>query len=130
MKVLSIRQPWAWLIVQGIKTVENRSWPTKFRGQFLVHASGKMDMAPDEFNYFRREMKKSGVIIPEKLLLGGIVGMANLVDCVTKCADDYDDSWHEPGMWAFILRDAKETPFLPVKGALNFWEFEYKENES
>ena len=38
MKALSVHQPWAWLIVNGIKIVENRSWSTEFRGRFLVHA--------------------------------------------------------------------------------------------
>ncbi|HDU8694716.1 TPA: ASCH domain-containing protein, partial [Morganella morganii subsp. morganii] len=39
MKAISIRQPWAWLIVNGHKDIENRSWRTKYRGQVLVHAS-------------------------------------------------------------------------------------------
>lgn len=37
MKALSIQQPWAWLIVNGYKDVENRDWNTKFRGRFYVH---------------------------------------------------------------------------------------------
>ena len=43
MKILSIRQPWAHLITQGSKDIENRSWPTKYRGAFLVHASLTVD---------------------------------------------------------------------------------------
>ena len=39
MKALSIRQPWAWLIVNSHKHIENCDWPTKFRGRFLIHAS-------------------------------------------------------------------------------------------
>ncbi len=39
MKILSIRQPWAYLISSGSKNIENRTWPTKYRGLFLVHAS-------------------------------------------------------------------------------------------
>jgi hypothetical protein len=41
MKTLSIRQPYASLICRGIKTIENRSWDTKYRGKLLIHASGK-----------------------------------------------------------------------------------------
>ena len=37
-KALSIRQPYAWLICKGFKDIENRSWPTKFRGRIYVHA--------------------------------------------------------------------------------------------
>ena len=39
---LSIRQPWAWLIVNGHKDIENRDWPTNFRGRLLVHAGQTM----------------------------------------------------------------------------------------
>lgn len=42
MKALSIRQPWAWLIVNGFKDIENRSWDTKYRGLVLIHASKGM----------------------------------------------------------------------------------------
>jgi len=45
MKAISIRQPWAWLIVNGYKDIENRSWPTKFRGRVLIHASKGMTRA-------------------------------------------------------------------------------------
>jgi hypothetical protein len=42
-KAISIRQPWAWLIVNGFKDVENRSWKTKYRGPVLVHAGRKIE---------------------------------------------------------------------------------------
>jgi hypothetical protein len=41
MNGLSIRQPWAWLIVNGHKDVENRSWHTDFRGRVYVQAGVK-----------------------------------------------------------------------------------------
>ena len=50
MKTLSIRPPWAWLIVHlpgPWKNVENRSWPTRYRGPLLIHSSGKLSR--DEF---------------------------------------------------------------------------------
>jgi ASCH domain-containing protein len=43
MKIISIRQPWASLIVSGAKDVENRTWPTRYRGPVLVHASQRAD---------------------------------------------------------------------------------------
>ena len=42
MKALSIRQPWAWLIIHAGKDVENRTWCTNYRGRFLVHAAKGM----------------------------------------------------------------------------------------
>ncbi len=43
MKALSIMQPWAWLIVNGHKDIENRNWPTRFRGPVYIHAGKKID---------------------------------------------------------------------------------------
>ena len=37
LPILSIRQPWAWLIVNGYKDIENRTWSTRFRGKVLIH---------------------------------------------------------------------------------------------
>jgi hypothetical protein len=49
MKALSIQQPWAWLIVNGYKDIENRSWFTKGRGKFLLHAGKKLDKESLQF---------------------------------------------------------------------------------
>jgi hypothetical protein len=43
MKIISIRQPWASLIVSGLKDVENGTWPTRYRGPVLIHASQRAD---------------------------------------------------------------------------------------
>lgn len=43
MKALSIRQPWAWLIVNGYKSIENRTWNTRIRGTILIHAGKGFD---------------------------------------------------------------------------------------
>ena len=66
MKILSIRQPWAHLIVRGSKNIENRSWPTRYPGPFLVHASLNID----------REACRAHGIDPAKLQTGGVVGVA------------------------------------------------------
>ena len=39
MKALSVRQPWAHLIIHGAKRIENRTWSTDWRGPLLIHAS-------------------------------------------------------------------------------------------
>ncbi len=31
-RALSLKQPWAWLVVKGYKDIENRSWSTNHRG--------------------------------------------------------------------------------------------------
>ena len=38
-RALTVKQPWASLLVAGIKTVENRTWTTKYRGPLAIHAA-------------------------------------------------------------------------------------------
>ena len=52
MKVIVIRQPWAWLIVNGFKDIENRSWATRYRGSLLIQASAHR-LSKEEMQEFR-----------------------------------------------------------------------------
>jgi hypothetical protein len=77
IKALSVRQPWADLIIRGIKAVENRSWSTKYRGPLLIHTGQKFDdrcviQQQAQFN-----------IDPDALPYGAIVGIVDLDDIVT-----------------------------------------------
>jgi ASCH domain len=103
VKILSIRQPWAHLIAHGSKNVENRSWRTRYRGPFLVHASSNID----------REVCRELGIDPAKLQTGGVVGIAEIADCV----EDHGSRWFE-GPYGFVLRHRKPLPFVHWKGAL------------
>ena len=80
MKALSIRQPWAWLIVNGYKDIENRTWSTDFRGRVYVHAGRRIKSGdfPEQRDYIR----ESGLILPEEPPLGAIVGEVTITDCV------------------------------------------------
>ena len=49
-KALSVRQPYAWLLVNGFKTCENRSWNTQHRGTLVIHASAK-PMTKDDWQW-------------------------------------------------------------------------------
>jgi hypothetical protein len=113
MKIISIRQPWASLIVSGIKDVENRTWPTRYRGPILVHASRRADdITADEFE------RRFGVSLPSELPLGGIVGLTEIVDCVRPHAS----RWYVPGHHAFVLTNSRPLPFVIWKGALSLRE--------
>ena len=117
MKALSVRQPWAWLIVNGFKPVENRDWPTRFRGRFLIHASKGMTRM--EYADTRDFAEGLGVTIPafEELKRGGIVGAAYMNDCVARS----DSPWFF-GDYGFVLESAQTLPFTPLKGRLGFFE--------
>ncbi len=114
MKALSIRQPWAWLIVSGHKDVENRSWPTSFRGTFLVHAARRFDAEG-----YERVKAAMDVAMPEPDAFerGGIVGAADLVACV----EQHDSPWFS-GPYGFVLTKARPLPFAPMPGKLGFFE--------
>jgi hypothetical protein len=83
MKVIVIRQPWAWLIVNGFKDIENRSWRTRYRGPLLIQASARKP-SNREMEDFRVFARKRGVKLPDKFEFGGIVGRVHLDNCVDK----------------------------------------------
>ncbi|MFM0405251.1 ASCH domain-containing protein [Paraburkholderia dipogonis] len=117
MKALSIRQPYAWLIVNGFKDIENRDWPTKFRGRVLIHAGityPKRNYADDAVAYGRHY----GITYPAREeMIGGIVGVATITDCVSAS----ESKWFH-GKYGFVLADAKPLPFMPCKGQLSFFD--------
>ena len=117
---LSIRQPWAWLIVNGYKDVENRDWPTNFRGQLLVHAG--QTLTRPVYAAVVAELSAAGICPPdlpafEDLQLGGLVGWTRVVDCVL----EHPSPWKVEGSHGFVLRDSRPIPFVPWKGRLGFF---------
>jgi len=77
---LSLKQPWATLLVLGYKTIEIRTWKTRLRGRVVIHASRipderleawklVLDLVPPEYG----ELFRQG---------GGIIGMADITDCL------------------------------------------------
>jgi len=119
MKVLSLKQPFAELVVSGKKTIELRNWNTKFRGEFLIHAS----LTPD-----KKAMEKFGFV---ELPLGQIVGKAKLIAVKEYETDEEhkkdenkhlaDTSW---GKYGFILENATRISPIKAKGKLGFWDYE------
>lgn len=118
MKALSIQQPWAWLIVNGYKDVENRDWPTRYRGPLFIHAGKKVDeSAAAWLRRSGRDFLPTGVAVPDVFETGGIVGEARLTDCVTHS----DSDWFE-GDYGFVLQHATPRPFQPLRGQLGLFE--------
>lgn len=118
MKVLSLKQPFAELILQGRKRIELRKWNTSFRGEFLIHASKSVDADA---------MKRFGF---DSLPLGRIVGKATLVDVkhyLTEEEHRADQGLHLAsstwGTHGFILENAQRIEPIEARGKLGFWEF-------
>lgn len=118
MKALSLKQPFAELVLSGKKTIELRKWNTKFRGEFYVHAS----QTPDH-----SAMKRFGY---SELPTGAILGKVTLV-AVKKYSSDRehieDRNKHlANSVWGnhgFILENPKRITPIPCKGKLGFWEY-------
>lgn len=104
IKALSIKQPYPHYIFHQGKDVENRDWPTRGRGWFVVHAGvSKSEIDKDD---------------PEESAMprGGVVGMARIVDCV----EQMESRWFF-GKYGFVLRDAFPLPLIPCRGMLGFF---------
>jgi len=129
MKAISIRQPWAWLIIYAGKDIENRKWKTSYRGPALVHASSWFDEEEirEDFNDAREIVESSGGVMPGPVTLkmlreqtGGIVGRVDITGCVT----DSPSPWFF-GPVGFRLSNAQPLPFLPCRGALGLFDVPY-----
>ena len=126
MKVLTIKQPWATLIMQGDKRFEFRSWQTKYRGDLLIHAGKGID---------KEAMKRLSKYIPKDMPTGKILGKVTLVDCVKMSpefkamllkenSDIYTkSSFQENFGWQIIEVEVFKEP-IEVKGQLSLWEYE------
>ena len=127
---LAVQQPWAWLIVNGIKDVENRNWslPEKYLGQLvLIHASARppfsIATARDIVCEIHARYGLPGGLRypPMGRGVGGIVGMARLVGCT----HDHVSPWAIKGQWHIQLAEARPLPFMRCKGALGFFRVDY-----
>lgn len=84
MYVLTLRQPWAWLLVTGRKRIETRSWRTRVRQPIAIHASGDIteeEVALCSAQPFSDALAETGIVTPDMLPLGQVIGRVNLTDC-------------------------------------------------
>ena len=126
MKVLTIKQPWATLIMQRDKRFEFRSWQTKYRGDLLIHAGKGTD---------KEAMKRLAKYLPEELTYGKILGKVKLVDCI-KMSPEFKElllkensdiyaksSFQENYGWQVSEVEVFDKP-IEAKGHLSLWEYE------
>ncbi len=120
MKALSIRQPWASLVAAGHKTVECRSWKTKYRGPLLI-CSSKGDF---EIN--------DGLIAPGGMALG----VVELVDVRQMTRADLEQSflpsaWYEDALsgYAWHMKKLYEIKPFPIRGRLNIYNVDIEEKD-
>lgn len=130
MKCLSVSQPYADLIISGKKTTELRTWNTKFRGEFLVHAPIKIK---DEA-CTRLDIDKAN------LRTGVIIGKVEIYDVksyesIDELRKDYKKHFASEEFlrhrYGFLLRkpQALRVP-IPYKGSLGFFDVKTKSKPS
>lgn len=112
---LSIRQPWAWLVVNGFKDIENRSWPIRYRGPLLIHA-GLSEVDLDQAVIARIE-RRHKLRMPESYDRGGIVGVVDVVDCRRRP----HSPWHHRGSVGWVLANPRQLPFRECRGSLGLF---------
>lgn len=131
MKVLSLTEPFATLIKDGVKRVETRSWNTSYRGEFYIHASSTK--IPKEW---KDNSELMSLVKSNSFSYGNIICKCKLVDCVymtneyveemkNKNPQEYISGIYEEGRYAWIL-DSIEVLSEPikVKGHLGIWNYE------
>lgn len=148
-KVLSVKQPFAYLICAGIKDVENRTWKTKYRGRVLIHSSAKMNCDYPFELLTTKQVEDLGIIRFKDFMkdydkVSSIIGSVEIVDCVI----NYDSVWAEKTeipllgdvlddikyigypvppkvTYNWVLKDAMlfDNPITNVKGKLNIWDY-------
>lgn len=128
MKALTIKQPYATLIAEGIKEYEFRTWKTNYRGEFLVHAGkGKNIQYMEKFKDLDLEYPS-----------GYIIAIASLENCI-EVTNEFrnilkkknpilyshiinDKNWKG---YAFKLTNVKKIENIPAQGKLSFWNYNY-----
>lgn len=128
MKVLSLREPYATLIKEKVKTIETRSWKTNYRGELYIHASKSKMLKEDLDN---RELMD--LVSSKELNYGYIICKCKLVDCVymdevflekiKENRKEYVCGIYSLGRYAWILKDIEEIEKIPAKGSLNIWNY-------
>lgn len=127
---LSVKQPWAALLVAGVKAIEVRKWSTRRRGPVLIHAA----KVPDD-----RPVAWSHITTPELAALaelrGGLIGYGEIDDCrIYRTSHEFADEanlhlndagWFlPPRLYGFVFRNVRPIPYHPYTGQTMFFGVE------
>lgn len=123
MKACTIKEPWATLIAQGIKDIENRTWKTTFRGRIYIHTAQKpackklvevLDWKQAfEYGYKHKENGFKEIQSTSQLINGAIIGEVDIIDCVI----------NHPSIWAQETEGVANNHDLYPNGAPSYFGF-------
>ena len=126
MKVLSIKEPFATLIKDGVKIYETRSWKTNYRGEIYIHASlslSKSERVESANKYLKSEIKP-GFILCKCELVDWIPMTDEFIKYINKETSEYDYGLYSEGRYAWKLKvlEVLDEP-IPAKGKLGIWNY-------
>ena len=132
MKAITVKQPFAQLICEGIKDIENRTWKTNLRERVLIHTSAKPNTFPLDMVFTQMqldEMLKHNTMLywcghkefGAKYYDSAIIGSVEIVDCVK----NHSSIWAEKDCYNWVLANPRLffEPIRNVKGKLGFWNY-------
>ena len=126
MKVLSIKEPFATLIKDGVKIYETRSWKTNYRGEIYIHASlslSKSERVESANKYLKSEIRP-GFILCKCELVDCIPMTDEFIKYINEETSEYDYGLYSEGRYAWKLKvlEVLDEP-IPVKGKLGIWNY-------
>lgn len=136
--VLSVRQPWAWLLCEGLKDIENRNWKTNYRGTLYIHAGKTFDVdalvwlaqtmtthaaglkAVEHFGIHFGKSERESVITQHQNEFGAIVGRVDLIDC-----GRLQSVWAQPEVkYHWTVRHGQHIVPIPMRGQLGLFRIQ------
>lgn len=121
MKAITIRQPWATLIADGFKPVENRKWLSHYRGPLAIHAAKGCTLK--EYSDALRFCRNMGITwdkpldLPGVIVRGAVIAVVDMVGCV----EDHPSLFFT-GPWGHVYQNVRKIEPVPCSGALGLWE--------
>ncbi len=139
MKVLTVHQPWAWLLVNGHKPVENRAWRTNFRGRLLIHSGIERGAAQSLKICTDKKLRRLAPDLPSATKrpglfdnatkgfeFGAIIGSVDIVDCVTvgewhNANLQHAGFWFAAGPFCWVCENAQTFDPIKISGQRGLW---------
>ncbi len=130
MKAITLHQPWAWLIAEGLKRYETRSWPTRYRGPLAIHAGKRPVRVRELHHYIVDVLEERSHTDLSPLPFGAVICIVDLVDCIP--TDKLQRGmgslqWafgnFAPGRFAWKLENVRKIEPVVINGARGLWEW-------
>ena len=133
MKVITMKQPFATLIAEGIKEYEFRTWKTKYRGEILIHAGkGVNKKAMKKFEHLNLEYPSGAIIAKAKLTACIVIddkerNKLNEKNPIVYSSIIKNKEWSGYG---FKLEEVEKIKPIEINGKLSLWNYEYNDTKN